>query len=92
MRPPALSAASGLAPTYRLDGMTTLLGTFTVNGLRRSATLRGAASAMDLRGDTKRQYLFYRTPAQADLEAIRNDWRALGDQFRETMRETRTNR
>lgn len=72
--------------------MTTLLGTFTVNGLRRSATLRGAASAMDLRGDTRRQYLFYRTDAEADLEAIRNDWRAMGDQFRETIRELRSAR
>jgi hypothetical protein len=67
--------------------MTRLLGTFTVDGLMKSAALRGAASALDLRGDTRQQYRFYATPAEADLEAIRDDWRAVGAQFRATARD-----
>ena len=69
--------------------MTTLLGSITVSGLRRTAALRGAASALDLRGDTRRQYEFYSSPEDADLDAIRNDWRALGDNFRSAVAQTR---
>lgn len=76
----------------KLDVMTRMLGTFTPGQLRRDAFLRGAASAFDLRGDTRRQYRFYTTDSQADLEAIRNDWRALGEQFRRTTRELRSHR
>lgn len=59
--------------------MTELLGTFSVRLLRRRAFARGAASALDLRGDTRHQYRFAHSPAQADLSAIRNDWEQVGE-------------
>ena len=58
--------------------MTALLGSFTVRSLRRHALMRGAASALDLRGDTRHQYHFSPSPTQADFEAIRDDWEQVG--------------
>lgn len=58
--------------------MTALLGSFTVRSLRRRSWLRGAASAVDLRGDTRHQYHLMRTGEQADIAAIRNDWQTVG--------------
>lgn len=58
--------------------MTMLLGTFSVSQLGRLGLLRGIGSVMDLRGNTRRQYRFARTPAEADLRAIASDWDATG--------------
>lgn len=58
--------------------MTELLGSFSLRSLRRQAFARGAASALDLRGDTRHQYRFAQTSDQADLCAIRNDWEQVG--------------
>ena len=69
-----------------LIDMTTLLGTFGVGEIARRAGLRGAASAMDLRGNTLRQYRMYRHGPQADTDALRNDWRALSAYLAEAAR------
>lgn len=58
--------------------MTALLGSFTVRSLRRSAYLRGFASAIDLRGDSRHQYRFAASPERADFDALRNDWENVG--------------
>jgi hypothetical protein len=50
--------------------MTRLLCSFDVGWLRSRALLRGAASVLDLRGDTRRQY---RWPV-SDADAPRDDW------------------
>lgn len=65
--------------------MTELLGSFSVRGLRRRALLRGAASALDLRGDTRHQYVFARNGAEADIRALRDDWLAVGDDMSEAL-------
>lgn len=66
--------------------MTRLVGSFTVQGLHKRALLEGAASAFDLRGDTRRQYSLAPTPEMADLEAICDDWEALGHDFEAAMK------
>lgn len=65
--------------------MTTLLRTFDVSCLRRRAFLRGAASAFDLRGDTRRQFRLGTDPATVDAEAIRADFEAVGADLRGAM-------
>lgn len=62
--------------------MTELLGSFTVRSLGRRAFARGAASAFDITGNTRRQYRFAKTGPQADFRAIRSDWLAVGDDMR----------
>lgn len=63
-----------------------LLRTYSVRSLRRSAYLRGAASAFDLRGNTLRQYRIAADPALVDYEAVAGDWKAVGDDLRGAMR------
>lgn len=65
--------------------MTSLVGTSNVRGYRRSALLRGAASALDLRGQTLAQYRIVQTPEEEDGEAIRDDWRQVGADLQEAM-------
>lgn len=65
--------------------MSELLGSFTVRSLQRRALLRGAASAFDLTGNTRRQYRFARTGSEADIRALRADFRAIGDDMREAL-------
>lgn len=63
--------------------MTRLLNTFNVRHRRgRDDYLRGAAAAMDLRGNTTRQYRLAATPAEADARAVANDWQTVGDDLR----------
>jgi hypothetical protein len=68
-------------PTAEAGGttMTELLGSFTIRSLRRHAYAHGAASAMDLRGNTRHQYRYSQTTAEADLAAISNDWQVVGE-------------
>lgn len=61
--------------------MTRLVRSFTVSGLYRRALVEGGASALDFRGDTRRQYEFADSPELADLDAIRADWEALAEDF-----------
>lgn len=72
--------------------MSELLGTFSIGSLRQSALLRGAASAFDLTGNTRRQYDFSPTPAEADLKALRADWEATGDDMRAALNEAAAER
>lgn len=65
--------------------MTQLLGSFSVAALHRRAFWRGAASAFDLRGDTRRQYRFAASAAEADGRAIRNDWEQVGGDLRAAL-------
>jgi hypothetical protein len=62
--------------------MTELLGTFSVRFLARRSFLRGAASAFDITGNTRRQYRSARSGADADFRALRADWRAVGGDMR----------
>lgn len=65
--------------------MTRLFGTLSLDRFRRRATLRGAASAFDLRGDTTRHHPSLRDPdtdaaaLRADFEAVCADLRAAID-------------
>jgi hypothetical protein len=52
---------------------------------RKRAFLRGAASVMDLRGNTTRQYRLAQTGEQADADALADDWRTVGDDLRRAM-------
>ena len=65
--------------------MTQLLGSFSVSSLGRRAFLRGAASAFDLRGDTRRQYRYAANEALADCQAIREDWEQVGGDLRSAI-------
>ena len=67
--------------------MTELVGTFSVESLSRRAYLRGAASAVDLRGNTRRQYRFAKSPEQADASAVMDDWDAVGADLAGAMSE-----
>lgn len=65
--------------------MTQLPGSFSISALGRRAYLRGAASAFDLRGNTRRQYTFTSSAAEADVSAIREDWDQVGNDLRSTL-------
>jgi hypothetical protein len=58
--------------------MTRLLGSFSVDVLARRSWVRGTASIMDLRGDTRRQYRFYDDPDEDDAAALADDWHQIG--------------
>lgn len=58
--------------------MTNLFGRSAVESYRRSSTLRGLASVMDLTGNTTRQHHFYASPAEADAAALCDDWQQVG--------------
>lgn len=62
--------------------MTTLLGTYAIDDLRRGSFIRGFATVMNLRGNTRRLYRFGASPAQVDRDAIANDWARVGDDLR----------
>lgn len=59
--------------------MTVLLGTWDVDAYARTARLRGAASAFNLRGDTRWEYSPGASATQADLDALAGDWAAVGN-------------
>lgn len=65
--------------------MSELLSSFSVGQLHRRALIRGAASAFDLTGNTRRQYRFARSGAEADVRALRSDWEAVGADMREAL-------
>lgn len=65
--------------------MTTLLGTWTVGALRRRSFLMGFASAMDLRGNTARQYRWRAAPGQADKDAVSADWATIGEDLKRAV-------
>lgn len=65
--------------------MTELLGSFSVRRLRKLALVHGAASALDLRGDTRHQYRFARNGAEADIRALRDDWVNVGEDMAEAL-------
>ncbi len=58
--------------------VTRILGTITVAGLDSSATLRGAASAFNLRGNTVNEYRHYTDAVDTDMAAIAGDWQQVG--------------
>jgi hypothetical protein len=68
-------------------GMTTLLGSFRVADLRRGSFLRGFASALDLRGNSLRQYRFRQHASDVDRAAIQSDWEAVGNDLRAALGE-----
>jgi hypothetical protein len=57
--------------------MTMFVGTWTADRFARRSFLRGAASAFDLRGATRRQYRAYWTPEEVDRYAVETDWQAV---------------
>lgn len=65
--------------------MTYLLASYRVSLLARRAFLRGAASAFDLRGDTRRQYRFAPSSSAADARAIGADWAQVGGDLRAAL-------
>lgn len=58
--------------------MSRIVGSFSVKSLARRTVVEGAASAFDLRGDTRRQYWWAASDREADAKAILDDWRAVG--------------
>ena len=65
--------------------MTWLVGSFSVDRLARRALLEGAASALDVRGDTQRQYRFSESVDAADCRALADDWLTVGQDFSSAM-------
>lgn len=67
--------------------MTRLLRTLTVgvHPTRGRDFLRGAASIMDLRGNTLRQYRLASTASEANADAIAEDWRVIGGDMRSAI-------
>jgi hypothetical protein len=65
--------------------VTRLLGSFDVEWLQRGALLRGAASVMNLRGDTRRHYRWYPSPDNDDAAALAEDWAQVGRDLREAI-------
>ncbi|HEV2891380.1 MAG TPA: hypothetical protein VGX28_13490 [Frankiaceae bacterium] len=55
-----------------------------IRSLRRNATLRGAASAFDLRGNTTRHYPWLNRPG-GDLAAVSADFEAVCADFRAAL-------
>lgn len=58
--------------------MTSLLGTWDTGSYARTAWLRGASSAFDLSGNTRRSYHFYDSVYAADFDAMKHDWETVG--------------
>ncbi len=56
--------------------MTQLLGSFSISALGRRAYLRG---------NTRRQYTFTSSAAEADVSAIREGWDQVGNDLRSTI-------
>ena len=66
--------------------MTRLLGSFDVGWLRRAALLRGVAAVMDLRGNTRRQYIWYPGPSdEDDARALAGDWTQVGRDLQDAI-------
>ena len=59
--------------------MTEILGTASVSDYHRTALLRGAASAFDLRGNTLRQYRLFGSSTGADRYAMSGDMKVVLD-------------
>lgn len=62
--------------------MSRIVGSYSIERLARRALVDGAASALDLRGNTRRQYRWALSEQAADDEAIGDDWTMVGQDLR----------
>jgi hypothetical protein len=58
--------------------MTILFNTRKIRRSSSSDIVRGAGSLFNLSGNTRREYRFAESAAEADSAAIQNDWEAIG--------------
>jgi hypothetical protein len=71
--------------------MTVLFNSRSVSNSAARDFVRGASSIFNLRGNTMREYDFAESAADADRQAIENDWIAVGGDMNEAIKSYRKN-